>query len=124
MTTSRPVFAEHEFRKAARSNPDRECVRVARGGGRVELRDDKVTFGAADDHRLVFTEAQFDAFLAGARAGDTEGLCLAMTRRADGSSVFADAAELSLELVFTASEVEAFLGGVARREFDATAFAV
>jgi Domain of unknown function (DUF397) len=65
----RPTFDEHDFRKATRSNPDRNCVRVARRDGWVEIRDDKAAFDAPDDHRLSFTEAQFDRYLAAVRAG-------------------------------------------------------
>jgi hypothetical protein len=69
MSRVRPTFDEHEFRKSTRSYPDRECVRVARRDGWVEIRDDKSAFGAPDDHRLSFTEAQFDRYLAAVRAG-------------------------------------------------------
>ena len=46
-------------------HPDAFAVRA----DGVEIRDDKTTFGAPDDHRLVFTAEQFDGFLAGVRAG-------------------------------------------------------
>jgi hypothetical protein len=67
MSGTRPTFDEHEFRKAKISDPDRNCVRVARRDGWVELRDDKTAFGAPGDHRLRFTDEQFDAYQAGVR---------------------------------------------------------
>jgi hypothetical protein len=62
MSGTRPTFAQHEFRKATASYPNRECVRVARRDGWVEIRDDKTTFGAPDDHHLTFTTTQFDHY--------------------------------------------------------------
>src|SRR5690606_41508967 len=74
MSTTPPTFAEAEFRKASKSNPNRDCVRVARRDGWVELRDDKTEFGSAEDHRLVFTAAEFDAVQERYRAtGDVSG---------------------------------------------------
>ncbi|MGP4015053.1 hypothetical protein [Saccharopolyspora sp. 5N708] len=43
MTSALPAFAEHDFRKASASDPSKECVRVARRDGWVELRDDKTS---------------------------------------------------------------------------------
>ena len=88
--TASPTFAAHEFRKATRSNTDQECVEVARRDGWVELRDDKKTFGATDDLRLRLTEAQFDTYQTGARAGDPTGHGLETTHRADGTWLFKD----------------------------------
>ncbi|MEV0089462.1 DUF397 domain-containing protein [Saccharopolyspora sp. NPDC050642] len=123
-TVPRPQFAERDFRKATRSEPDKSCVRVARRDGWVELRDDKTVFGASDDHRLVFTAEEFDAFLAGAREGRTEGLCLEITRRdADGMHVFRRRGWAAVELVFTEAELLAFQDGIANHEFDAIAYA-
>ncbi|GAA1245091.1 hypothetical protein GCM10009676_33750 [Prauserella halophila] len=122
MNTAPPSFAEVEFRKATRSEPDKECVRVARRDGWVELRDDKTVFGAAEDQRLVFTAEEFDAYLAGARAGEPEGLCLEMVRRTDGTYVFRRRGG-AVELVFTAAEVAAFQDGIVKHEFDAIAYA-
>jgi Domain of unknown function (DUF397) len=68
--TSTPAFTEAEFRKASASKQDRECIRVARRDGWVEIRDDKTTFGAPDDHRLAFPARQFDHFLAAIRSGE------------------------------------------------------
>ncbi|MFE0020936.1 DUF397 domain-containing protein [Amycolatopsis sp. NPDC059021] len=119
------AFREDDFRKATASNPDKDCVRVARRNGRVEIRDDKKAFGAPDDHRLVLTEDEFDAYQDDVRAGiDSRGV-LVVTRRADGCWVFrkATAACSDVELVFTESELTAFHTGVRRREFDALAFA-
>ncbi len=122
MTSSPPAFAERDFRKASASNPDKQCVRVARRGHRVELRDDKTAFRASNDHRLVFTDVQFDAFLAGVRSGNTTGLCLEMTRRTGQTYVFRSTVPqpsgADPELQFTESEVVAFLDGITRGEFD------
>jgi hypothetical protein len=119
MGAMRPHFAEKDFRKAAASNPDRECVRVARRGGWVEIRDDKTAFGAPDDHRIVLTGAEFDRFQAGVRSGEYEGpLCL--DRQGDGSYLLRTEA---VALTFTEPEVRAFLSGVRDHEFDPAAFA-
>lgn len=122
MKEKRPSFGEHEFRKASASDPHKECVQVARRDGWVEIRDDKTTFGAADDHRLVFIDQEFDHFLAGVRSGTTTGLCLEMTQHWDGTHSFRRAAPYasgpSVELRFTDAEVAAFLAGVHAGEFD------
>jgi hypothetical protein len=57
------VFTEVEFRKSSMSDPDRDCVAVARRPDRVAVRDTKTAFGAPGDHHLLFTAAQFDSFL-------------------------------------------------------------
>lgn len=122
MTSTPPAFVEHDFRKASASQPNKECVRVARREGWVELRDDKATFGAADDLRLVLTEPQFDTFLADVRSGQTADLCLKMTQCDDGTYTFRSTTPqpsgASTGLRFTESEVLAFLDGVTRGEFD------
>ena len=123
MNTAPPLFAEAEFRKAVRSEPDKNCVMVARRGGWVELRDSKTTFGAAGDHRLVFTAEEFDAYLAGARAGRSDGLCLEITAREDGAHLFRRRGWAGVELVFTKAETAAFQDGVANREFETNAYA-
>ncbi|MDA3645059.1 DUF397 domain-containing protein [Saccharopolyspora indica] len=124
ITTPRPEFTEHDFRKATRSEPTKSCVRVARRGGWVEMRDDKVPFGSPEDHRLVFTAEEFDAYLTGERDRRTSGLCLEITRRdEDGLFVFRQRGRAGVELVFTEAEVAAFRDGVAKREFDAIAYA-
>lgn len=71
--TSILTFAQHDFHKASASNPHGDCVQVARGDGWVEIRDDKTTFGAPNDHRLIFTAKQFDCFLTATRAGELGG---------------------------------------------------
>lgn len=121
MSSVPPVFAEQEFHKASRSNPDLNCVRVARRDDWVELRDDKAVFGAVDDHRLVFTAEEFDAYLAAERAGRAESLALEIIRRDDGLYVFRRRGGM-VELVFTEAEVAAFRDGVVQHEFDAIAY--
>uniref|UniRef100_UPI003F491789 DUF397 domain-containing protein n=1 Tax=Pseudonocardia sp. CA-138482 TaxID=3240023 RepID=UPI003F491789 len=122
MKATPPSFAEGEFRKASASQPDKSCVQVARRGGWVEVRDDKTTFGSPADHRLVFTDTEFDAALTGLRAGTTAGLPLHITRRPDGTHTFRRA-DGTTELGFTAREVTAFLDGVHAGEFDTAAYA-
>ena len=121
MNSTLPAFAERDFRKASASNPDRQCVRVARRDGWVELRDDKTTFGAPNDVRLVFTEAQFDEFLAGMRSGQASGLCLAVIAQTDGTYTLRSTVpqpSAGEELEFTEGEIQAFLDGVVQGEFD------
>lgn len=122
MSSTSCAFAERDFRKASASNPDRQCVRVARRDGWVEVRDDKTTFDGPEDVHLVFTEAQFDAFLDGMRSGETSGLCLALSAQADGTytlrSTVSQPSAVAEDLVFTEGEIQAFLNGVARGEFD------
>lgn len=130
MTTT-PAFTEADFRKSSASHPDKECVRVARRAGRVEIRDDKTAFGSPADHRLVLTETEFDTFLAATRAGQTTGLPLHITHNPDGTHTLrpmrigAQSKRLALDpqLHFTAAEVTAFLAGVHAHEFDAPAYA-
>jgi Domain of unknown function (DUF397) len=119
MGRMRPHFAEEDFRKAAASEPDRDCVRVARRGDWVELRDDKTAFGAPDDHRIVLTTEEFDRFQAGIRSGEPGGP-LRLDRLADGTYLLRTAA---VTLTFTEPEVRAFLSGVRNHEFDAATFA-
>jgi hypothetical protein len=64
MINIRPIFAEADFRKSSRSDPNQLCVHVARRAGWVEVRDSKTTFGASNDHRLAFSAEQFATFLA------------------------------------------------------------
>jgi hypothetical protein len=59
-----PVFTEVEFRKSSMSEPDKDCVQVARREDCVAVRDTKTTFGSLGDHHLVLTVTQFDRFLA------------------------------------------------------------
>ncbi|AXB41317.1 MULTISPECIES: DUF397 domain-containing protein [Amycolatopsis] len=125
MSTATPSpFREDDFRKASASQPDKDCVRVARRGARVELRNDTVPFGSADDLRLVFDAADWDAFLETYRAtGSAAGTCLEVVRRHDGLHVFRAAVASDVELVFTESEADKFWLGVRHYEFDAAAFA-
>ena len=123
-----PTFTEGEFRKASRSEPDKQCVHVARRAGWVEVRDTKKVFGAADDHRLVFTAEQFDGFQAGIRTGAPFGHCIQITVTDDGLHVFRStvgqpgpATDTALE--FTDGELLAFYDGVLAHEFDEAAFA-
>lgn len=118
--TPRPHFAEQDFRKASASVPDRECVRVARNGGWVELRDDKVIFGSQDDVHIVLTDAEFDAFQEAIRAGrPTAGLALRLDEVGRGRHVLRAAADqASTTLTFTAREIAVFLDGVRKHEFD------
>jgi hypothetical protein len=67
---NRPHFTEADFRKASFSQPDQNCVEVARRGGWAEVRDDKVAYGTPDDHHLAFPAAEFDAFLTAVRQGE------------------------------------------------------
>jgi hypothetical protein len=119
MGVMRSHFAEDDFRKATASDPDRECVRVARRGAWVELRDDKTAFGAPDDHRIVLTAEEFDRFQAGVRSGEPGGP-LRLDRQTDGTYLLHTE---EVALTFTEPEVNAFLSGVRDHEFDAAAFA-
>lgn len=64
MINSSPVFAEADFRKSSYSDPDRDCVQVARRGDRVAMRDSKTAFDGRDDCWLVLPAERFDVFLA------------------------------------------------------------
>lgn len=116
-------FREEDFRKAYLSQPEKDCVRVARRGARVEVRDDKNIFDTADDVRLVFTDAEFDEVLANLRDGLMVGTYMEITQREDDMYRFQKVGHPEVELVFTASEVLKFLLGVNARQFDAEAFA-
>lgn len=54
------------WRKSSYSTPSGNCVEAAELGGGVALRDSRFPDGPA----LVFTSAQWGAFLCGARAGN------------------------------------------------------
>ncbi len=118
MGAMRPHFAAEDFRKAKASEPDKDCVRVARGSGWVELRDDKTAFGAPDDHRIVLTSAEFDRFQAGIRSGRPEGP-LRLDRQVDGTYLLRTEA---VTLTFTEPEVRAFRSGIRNNEFDLAAY--
>ncbi|MFC5285444.1 DUF397 domain-containing protein [Actinokineospora guangxiensis] len=51
------------FRKSSFSDPQANCVEVARGVRSVELRDSKVEFGGPADARIRLRPAAFAAFL-------------------------------------------------------------
>lgn len=63
MIENAPVFTEVEFRKSSMSEPDKDCVQVARREDSVAVRDTKTRFGSAGDHHLVLTVTQFDSLL-------------------------------------------------------------
>ena len=63
MINPRPVLREADFRKSSYSDPDRDCVQVARGSSWAAVRDSKTTFDSREDTRLMFTAQQFDTFL-------------------------------------------------------------
>jgi hypothetical protein len=63
MTRTAPTFSETEFRKSTWSDPDRNCVHVARREDRVAVRDTKTVFGSATDRHLTFSAGQFEGFL-------------------------------------------------------------
>lgn len=71
--TGIPRFDRRDFRKASASNPHGDCVQVARQDSWVAIRDDKATFDAPDDHRLIFTAEVFDRFLEAICAGELGG---------------------------------------------------
>lgn len=62
MSSTTHHFAEHNFRKSGRSEPDKNCVQLARRDGVAQLRDSKAGFGAVNDGRLTVSTEQFDAF--------------------------------------------------------------
>lgn len=120
MTASAPTFEEADFRKSSRSVPDKDCVHIARRDGRVEVRDTKKVFGAPDDHRLLFTAAQFDDFLARLARGELSGGCIEVLIREDDIRIFRSRVPQQAgasELEFTISEFSAFCLGVADGEF-------
>ncbi|MGH3585987.1 MAG: DUF397 domain-containing protein [Pseudonocardia sp.] len=118
--TMRSHFAEDDFRKATASQPDRDCVRVARLADRVEVRDDKTAFGGPDDHRIVLTATEFDRFQEGIRAGETTDSPLHVSRRPDDTYLLRSG---PVTLTFTAPEMAAFLDGVHQHEFDLAEYA-
>jgi hypothetical protein len=115
----RPHFTEEDFRKATASNPNLDCVRVARRAGWVELRDDKTAFGTPDDDRIVLTSAEFDQFQAGMRSERSDSLPLRLDPQGDGTYLLRTAA---VTLTFTEPEVRAFVAGIRDHEFDLAAY--
>lgn len=122
MIPSQITLCGREFRKASRSaSGGTDCVEYARKCGMVFLRDTKVEFGSAADGIIALSEHNFDTFQADVReGGTTTARCLAITAREDGMFVFhnrADDAD-AIELVFDQGELDAFLDGVHKGEFD------
>lgn len=64
MSNTPPMFTAADFRKSSYSDPNQDCVHVARRDDWVEVRDTKTVFGSPSDHRLAFTARQFDSLLA------------------------------------------------------------
>jgi hypothetical protein len=126
MKTHSPIFVEVEFRKSSRSQPNLDCVHVARHDGWVELRDTEALFGSPDDGRLVFTADQFDRFLLTIREqGDLTGQCIDITVNNKGLYVFRSTLPQlrDVTLKFTETELFAFFDGVREGEFSTRAFA-
>ncbi len=67
MIKAQPTFREADFRKSSRSDPQQNCVHVARRAGWVELRDSKTIFGSQGDGRLMLTAEQFEGLLSSTR---------------------------------------------------------
>lgn len=130
-----PTFTAGEFRKASRSSPDQNCVRIARRDGWTAVWDDKL--GGSDIHAdtplpgneiLLFADDQFDTYQAGVRQGRTTGLCLSAERDPDGMYVFRAAEPAGqpiqgVALRFDQAEIDAFYSGIRSHEFDRTQFA-
>jgi hypothetical protein len=111
-----PTFGEHEFRKAQISEPNRDCVQVARRDGWVEIRDDKTTFGAPDDHRIRLTETQFDNYQAAVTTQKTAGQALELTPLPNNMQALRST-HTPAELVFTDREITAFHHGIRHGDF-------
>jgi hypothetical protein len=121
-----PLFGQHEFRKARMSDPHKDCVCVARRDGWVEIRDDKTEFDSADDHRLCFTEPQFDTYLAAIKTDDHHAeTCITITISED-PTIFTMRSTVPQsgstdQLLFTKSEIDAFIDRVHNNEFSTLA---
>lgn len=121
-----PTFTVREFRKATRSSPNQNCVRVARKQGWTAVWDDKRGTPATtpetplpDTELILLTDNQFDDYQVAVRAGDADDSPLSLVRRADGLYVLSlPAPETAVELVFDQDEIDAFHDGVRNHEFD------
>jgi hypothetical protein len=125
-----PTFTVREFRKATRSSPNQNCVRIARKQGWTAVWDDKRSTAATtpattlpDTELLLLTDAEFDSYQTAVRDGDAGDAPLSLQRRGDGLYVFSLAAapaatDTRVELVFDQDEIDAFYDGVRNHEFD------
>lgn len=121
-----PTFTVREFRKATRSSPNQNCVRVARKQGWTAVWDDKRGTPATtpetplpDTELILLTDNQFDDYQVAVRAGDADDSPLSLVRRADGLYVLSlPVTETTVELVFDQDEIDAFHDGVRNHEFD------
>lgn len=64
------AFASLEWRKAQRSVNNGACVELARAGSMIAMRDSKDPVGPV----LMYTPAEFHAFLDGAKNGEFDDL--------------------------------------------------
>jgi uncharacterized protein DUF397 len=125
INSTSPMFERGQFRKSTRSEQDpKACVEVARARGWVAIRDSKQAWNSEEDHRLVFTAEQFDAWLAAQGAEATDMLCIDIARRGDDVNVLRSTVsqEHNKALTFTDAEIAAFLDGARNGEFAANAF--
>jgi hypothetical protein len=115
-----PAFERSQFRKSSSSgqNPN-ACVEVARRQGWVAVRDSKQAWGSPDDHRLAFTVAEFDDWVAKLHAESAEPACIEIAPHSDDVYVLrsTSAQDHGRELRFTDAEIQAFLKGARNGEF-------
>lgn len=71
MPPSRPALHGLAWRKAQRSVANGACVELAPFEGMVAMRDSKDPEGPV----LIYTPAEWGAFLHGAKAGEFDDLC-------------------------------------------------
>jgi hypothetical protein len=125
MINSTPMFERGQFRKSTRSGQNPQaCVEAARARGWVAIRDSKQAWNSEEDHRLVFTAEQFDAWLAAQGTEATDTLCIDIARRGDDVNVLRSTVpqEHNKSLIFTDAEIAAFLAGARNGEFAVNAF--